>query len=265
MARQAAGRTLPLLGVSLANIMTTYRWNTSAAAEAFDAGAPAIHPFYVVVQDEILSLLGGEASEPECVVDLGGGSGRLLERILERFPHAHAVLVDQSAAFLAIAERRLARFGDRVMLIEKRLQDDWCAALPAVPNALVSMSAIHHLEPTEKQSLYAKCHAALAPNGLFLNGDEFRPESDAEYLSMLEWWSQQKDVDTSEGRIPESFRPVFAAWHERNITRFGEPKSSGDDCLETVASQEECLRQVGFRDVHMAWQTKLWGILFGRR
>ena len=265
MARQAARRTFRQLGVSLANIMTTYRWNTSAAAEAFDAGAPAIHPFYVVVQDEILSLLGGERSEPECVVDLGGGSGRLLERVLERFVHAHAVLVDQSAAFLAIAERRLARFGDRVTLIEKRLQDDWDSALPAAPNALVSMSAIHHLEPAEKQSLYAKCHAALAPNGLFLNGDEFRPESDADYLAMLKWWSQRKDVDTSEGRIPESFRPVFEAWHERNITRFGEAKSSGDDCHETATVQEEYLRQAGFRDVRLAWSERLWGVLFGRR
>ena len=92
--------------------------------------------------------------EPNCVVDLGGGSGRLLERVLERFANAQAVLVDQSAAFLAIAERRLARFGERVTLIEKRLQDDWRAELPATPDALVSMSAIHHLEPAEKQALY---------------------------------------------------------------------------------------------------------------
>ena len=228
-------------------------------------GCAAIHPFYVEVQDKILTLLAGEGCEPECVVDLGGGSGRLLERLLERFGRTHALLVDQSAAFLAIAERRLARFGDRVTLIEKRLQDDWRSALPAAPNALVSMSAIHHLEPAEKQALYAKCHAALAPNGLFLNGDEFRPESDADYLAMLKWWSRQKDVDAAEGRIPESFRPVFEAWHDRNITRFGKPKSSGDDCHETAAVQEAYLRRAGFRDVHVAWSERLWGVLFGRR
>jgi SAM-dependent methyltransferase len=245
--------------------MTTYRWNTSAAAEAFDAGAPAIHPFYVEVQDEILSLLARDGVDPKCVVDLGGGSGRLLERVLERFVRARTVLVDQSAAFLAIAERRLARFGDRVTLMEKRLQDDWAAALPTTPDALVSMSAIHHLEPLEKQSLYARCYDALAPNGLFLNGDELRPESDAEYLAMMEWWSERKDVDTSEGRIPESFRPVFEAWYDRNIRRFGEPKTSGDDCHETAAVQEEYLRAAGFRDVHIAWSEQLWGVLVGRR
>ena len=60
--------------------MTTYRWNTSAQAEAFDAGAAAILPFYVSVQDEILSLLAADrladdGRTPAFVVDLGGGSG----------------------------------------------------------------------------------------------------------------------------------------------------------------------------------------------
>jgi len=60
--------------------MTTYRWNTSAQAEAFDAGAAAILPFYVAVQDKLLSLfaadrLADDGRTPAFVVDLGGGSG----------------------------------------------------------------------------------------------------------------------------------------------------------------------------------------------
>jgi tRNA (cmo5U34)-methyltransferase len=245
--------------------MTTYRWNTSAAAEAFDAGAPAIHPFYVEVQDEILALLAAKERTPRCVVDLGGGSGRLLERVLERFADAHTVLVDQSAAFLGVAERRLARFRDRVTFVERRLQDDWPEALHATPDALVSMSAIHHLEPGEKQAVYRKCYDALADGGLFLNGDELRPAGDAELLELLQWWSAQKDVETAAGRIPESFRPIFEAWHERNITRFGEPKHSGDDCLETADVQLEYLRAAGFHDVRLNWNRKLWGVLCARK
>ena len=101
--------------------------------------------------------------------------------------------------------------------------------------------------------------------GLFLNGDELRPESDADYLAAMEWWCEQKDVDTAAGRIPESFRPMFEAWHDRNVRRFGEPKTSGDDCHETAAVQEEYLRAAGFRDVRVAWSEQLWGILFGRK
>ena len=245
--------------------MTTYRWNTNEAAATFDAAAPAIHPFYVAVQDEILSLLGAGGREPTCVVDLGGGSGRLLERVLERFPNSRAILVDQSAAFLAVAERRLARFADRTTLIEKRLQDDWATELPTTPGALVSMSAIHHLEPAEKRDLYARCFRSLATGGLLLNGDELRPESDAEYLAAMEWWCEQKKLAMAAGRIPESFRPMSEAWHDRNVRRFGEPKHSGDDCHETADVQCDYLRNVGFREVRVAWCEKLWGILVAHK
>lgn len=245
--------------------MTTYRWDVSDAAKTFDAAAPAIHPFYLAIQDEILRLLGEKPQPPKCVVDLGGGSGRLLERVLERFPASHAVLVDQSPPFLALAERRLAKFGARVTLIEKSLQDDWPAALPSQPDVLVSMSAIHHLEPAEKQTLYKKCFEALAPDGLFLNGDELRLPSDVDYLAAMKWWVQHKQSAIADGRIPESFRPRAEAWRERNVTRFGEPKSSGDDCHETAAVQEEYLRQAGYRDVGVPWSEQLWGVLFGRK
>ena len=66
----------------------SYRWDSSEAAEAYDAAAPAIHPFYEQVQEEILSLLPFGAEEVFELVDLGGGSGRLAERVLERFAGA---------------------------------------------------------------------------------------------------------------------------------------------------------------------------------
>ncbi len=67
---------------------STYRWNTSGAAEAYDAAAPVIHPYYEKVQDEILGLLPFGADEAFELVDIGGGSGRLAERVLERFAGA---------------------------------------------------------------------------------------------------------------------------------------------------------------------------------
>jgi SAM-dependent methyltransferase len=242
---------------------STYRWNTSAAAEAFDKAAEFIHPRYLAVQDQILARLPFAADEPFVLVDLGAGSGRLVERILDGFPNARGVLVDQSEPFLGIAERRLQRFGDRAVLIQSRLQDDWERKLPASPNAIVSMSAIHHMDSGEKQSLYARCYAVLAPGGVFLNGDEFRPEKDADYLALLEWWAAQKEIAEKKGQIPESFRPVFEAWHDRNIRRFGEPKKSGDDCLETITVQAGYLRSIGFTQVDMLWTDKLWGVLAG--
>jgi hypothetical protein len=175
------------------------------------------------------------------------------------------VLIDQSEPFLAIAERRLRRFGNRVALHRRRLQDDWANDLSAAPQAFVSMSAIHHLDPTEKQSLFSRCYHTLTVGGVFINGDEYRPESDAEYLATLQWWTEQKDLAEKRGKIPESFRPIFDAWYDRNISRFGEPKKSGDDCHETIAAQVERLQTANFVNVETTWAEMLWAVVTARK
>src|SRR4051794_37070038 len=163
----------------------SYRWNTSDFALGYDAAADVIHPQYLAIQDAILGLLPREVERGGLVVDLGGGSGRLVERVLDRWPQAKAVVLDQSEPFLALAERRLARVGSRASCVVTRLQDDWSAHLPGAATAFVSMSAIHHLEPPEKQSLYRRCYELLAPRGILLNGDEVRAETDSEYFTTL--------------------------------------------------------------------------------
>jgi cyclopropane fatty-acyl-phospholipid synthase-like methyltransferase len=244
---------------------STYRWNTSAAAEAYDAAAPVIHPYYTAVQDQILSHLPFGPQEPFTLVDLGGGSGRLAERVLERFEGARLTVIDQSEPFLALAERRLTRFGARAAVVQSRLQDDWKAKLATAPRAIVSTSAIHHLEPREKQDLYLRCYEALAPGGFFINGDEFRPDNDAELLTLYKEWSSHMHGAIADGRISDSFRATLDLWHDRNITRFGEPKKSGDDCLETIAAQRGYLRDVGFKKIEAVWEAKLWGVVVAQQ
>src|SRR3954470_2032555 len=169
----------------------SYRWNSSEAAEAYDVAAPSIHPFYEQVQEQILSLLPFNGDVKFELVDIGCGSGRLAERVLTHFAGARVTLVDQSAPFLAIAERRLARFASRVEFHQHRLQDDWPSALATPPDVIVSTSAIHHLEPSEKQALYEQCFKAVAAGGMFINGDEYRPADDREYAALNEWWWSQ--------------------------------------------------------------------------
>lgn len=243
---------------------STYRWNTSAAAEAYDAAAPVIHPYYTAVQDQILNHLPFGPQEPFELVDLGGGSGRLAERVLERFAGARATVVDQSEPFLALAERRLAQFGARAAVVLFRLQDDWKAKLATAPNAIVSTSAIHHLEPREKQDLYVRCYEALAPGGLFINGDEFRPADDAALLALYKEWSTHMHGAITDGRIPDSFRATLDLWQDRNIARFGEAKKSGDDCLETIEVQRGYLADAGFKAIDVVWAQKLWAVMVAR-
>jgi SAM-dependent methyltransferase len=243
-----------------------YRWNTSDFAVGYDASAERVHPHYRALQDEILALLPLEKDGNGLVVDLGGGSGRLMERILDRFPRATGFVIDQSEPFLALAERRLERLGARAACIQVRLQDDWTAALPASapqPIALVSMSAIHHLEPAEKRALYQRCHDVLAPGGVLLNGDEVRPAGDPEYFAKLSAWGEHMRRSMTTGVIPPAFHAALEAWIERNVARFGEPKQSGDDCHETIETQLGYFRAAGFAAADCPWHREMWAVLRG--
>lgn len=243
---------------------TDYRWNQSQAAADYDAVAPIIHPQYEKVQEELLAAFPFAADAEFRLVDVGGGSGRLVERALERFPNATGVVMDQSEPFLGVAQQRLARFGGRVSFVKQRLQDEWPAAVGPV-DAVVSTSAIHHLEPTEKQALFAKIFATLPSGGVFINGDEHRPASDAAYLALLEQWGRHMRSSLAAGAIPESFGAVIDAWRNRNITEFGAPRKSGDDCLETLETQLEYLRATGFNPVEATWSRELWAVFFARK
>lgn len=245
--------------------MTQYRWNQTELAEEFDRAAEFIHPQYVQVQDAILGYLAEAGATRGLVVDAGGGSGRLAERILERFPESSMLVVDQSAAFREIAVRRMARFGKRGAVQLCRLQDDWFSTLAAPPAAIVSMSAIHHLEPAEKQTLYARCYEVLAPGGVLLNGDEVRDPDSAVYKQHLLNWSAWKHEQIASGRLSDAMAENWRRWEERNLTHFDAPRKSGDDCHETIAAQLDYFRAAGFRQADAPWQADLWAVLRGTR
>src|SRR5687767_6199565 len=111
--------------------MSTYRWNISDFAVAYDQAAERVHPYYLELQDAILQQLALPSDAAALLVDMGGGSGRLIERALDKWPLASGMVLDQSEPFLALAERRLARFGSRAGCVQARLQDDWLSLLPA--------------------------------------------------------------------------------------------------------------------------------------
>lgn len=240
---------------------TAYRWNRTDAAHDYDAAASQIHPHYHTVQAGVLAALPRNVRH---VIDLGGGSGRLAERVLEQFPAASVTIVDPSDAFLAIAQKRLERFHGRTSFLCLRAQDDWAAAT-ALPDAIVSTSALHHLDAGEKNAVFAACSAALPAGGVFINGDEYRPPSDTAYRAELEAWGEHMGSALAIGVIPDSFGPIIDRWRERNLNGFGGERTSGDDCHETIEEQTARLYGGGFRTVQTTWCESLWAVLVARR
>ena len=243
--------------------MHGYRWNAATAATGYDESAAVIHPRYREIQDCILAQLPAQRTARFTLLDAGGGSGRLLERILKRYPGAHGINLDQSEAFLSLAERRLHPFRSRVLCCQARLQDNWETTLLARPHYIVSMSAIHHLDRSEKVAFYKRCFSMLESEGIFLNGDEVRPPDDQDYLARLHHWAAHMRKVIATGQIPAAMQPTLEGWIQRNVNDFGSPKTSGDDCHETTAEQLQTLKQCGFTEVKQVWAEEMWAVFAG--
>lgn len=128
---------------------------------------------YLRRADTIPHRVEGEATLLEClpenpqrILDLGSGGGRLLRLVKAARPAATFVAVDFSPTMLSELETQFAT-EPRVSVVAHDLNDD----LPDLDSfdAVVSSFAIHHLPHERKRSLYAEIFDLLTPQGIFCN------------------------------------------------------------------------------------------------
>ncbi len=231
-------------------------------ARSYDRYGPLIVPHYDEMQAVLLEYLSAGKRPPRLVVDLGAGTGILLEKVCQSFPATHAVWVDRSTAMRAVAEERLAPYRGRVQFMAAALQDLWDEKLPEAPDAILSMSAIHHLDGGEKELLYRRCYSVLGPGGCFWTADEVRAEDEAAYLHTMREWDAYVTGLIEAGRVDSTMAEVWAAWRQRNLETAGR-KRSGDDCHSTVCEQLAMLRRAGFASTSEVWARGMWSIFGG--
>ncbi len=215
--------------------------------------------------DAMLDVLGLALPETFTVIDLACGPGSLAARVLSRFPNATVVGVDLDPVLLRLAVDHLAGFGDRVRLVDADLTDPaWVeqvtGQLAGAPDAFVSTTALHWLQPAELVDLYAQAHAALAPRGLLLNGDHLRFD---DRLPRVRAWSAAHDESTQ----AESFVGGASTWDAwwsavEAVPELAELKAVRDERFATrpappsttVELHLAALRQAGFAECGTVWQ-----------
>jgi hypothetical protein len=90
------------------------------------------------------------------ILDVGGGDGALLDRLLARHPDARATLVDLAPQVgVAIAPERRARVR---LLPATRLADARAAGAPR-PDWIVLSDVLHHVPPAERGGLLREARA----------------------------------------------------------------------------------------------------------
>ncbi|MFL5777587.1 MAG: class I SAM-dependent methyltransferase [Chloroflexota bacterium] len=97
----------------------------------------------------------------EVVLDAGCGTGRVTERLAERLPRGRVVALDGSAAMLASARGRLARFGNRIEYVLADLVSPLPLRDPV--DAVLSSATFHWV--ADHDALFRHLAAVIRPGG----------------------------------------------------------------------------------------------------
>ncbi|HEY1642698.1 MAG TPA: methyltransferase [Streptosporangiaceae bacterium] len=119
------------------------------------------------------ALAACDVSGARLIVDVGGGDGGLLARVLRAQPQARGVLLDLPAA-LAQAPARLARAGvaDRAQVVAGSFFDP----LPAGGDVYLLSRVLHNWDDDDAARVLGRLRAAVAPGGRLVVFEELLPD-----------------------------------------------------------------------------------------
>jgi tRNA (cmo5U34)-methyltransferase len=203
-------------------------------ADAYDVEIRRFIPGYDEMLATGVELLGALAPATARVLDLGGGTGALSGAVLAGLPQVRVTVLDVDRAMLGEAQRRLARFADRVEFREASFLDP----LPAADAVMASL-ALHHVHDLgAKTDLYRAIHAALPPGGVFLNLDAAVTQGPRLKALVFERWAARM---AEHGITDAEARGHFAAWAD-------------EDTYFPLDEELAALRRAGFAEVECFWR-----------
>jgi tRNA (cmo5U34)-methyltransferase len=241
-------------------------WGNEAKVAYFLANADVIVPRRTEQLKLMIELFPFLPDRSASVLDLGAGFGAVTEQILEHYPRAAVTCVDGSAAMVAHATKRLAKYGARVKIFKADLAEhSWSGVLEPLARSsagggkgegapvfdtVISAIAIHHLTHQRKRELCREVYQLLAPNGIFLNNDVVAtpPALKAHFEALnIEAIQEQERARRGVARAKEQ---IEAEMREQLRLAGGQHHSH----IAPLTDQLQWLREAGFTSVDCYWR-----------
>jgi SAM-dependent methyltransferase len=194
------------------------------------------------------------------ILDLGCGPGTLMQALLDAFPQAWVCGIDFDPMVLYLAEKRLARYGERAQLVVADFREDsWYERVRAPLDGVVSATALQWLLPEQLEAVYHQLAQMLRPGGLFLNADHVGSEQPSIQGA---WEEHRAEMRTQEGNAAaDDWDEFWAAYadalgldvrqvHQRIV---GDWEGGVEEGLP-LSWHLDALRQRGFGAVDCFWR-----------
>jgi SAM-dependent methyltransferase len=196
-------------------------------------------------------------------LDLGCGPGSLSQRLLERFPQARSIAVDQDPVLLAMGQGALGDLDGRLRWVDANLREPSWRERIGVESVDVALSttALHWLPPAQLVRLYTELGMLIRLDGLFLNGDHMAYAPGMEPFAQVQKLVSLREERAAEQNGAESWREWWDALSAEPALgklfaerRRRQPESTHGDFELTYELHAAALGNAGFRSVGMLWQ-----------
>ena len=165
------------------------------------------HPTRAEQLDILAEIVADATANGEAVLDLGCGRGYVAGLLLERHDGLRLAGIDRSAAALDDARDNLARFADRLSLIEGDLEQLAEIELPNQTAFRVILSALtfHDLPDDAKRAVIGWSADRLTAGGYFVLYDRIRLTEAAAFPLQRSIWRRIERVHGTGMRTADTF------------------------------------------------------------
>jgi tRNA (cmo5U34)-methyltransferase len=217
-------------------------------AQAFDASVDYYDdwmrkalPSYAGIFAAALEQIPFENDASIRVLDLGAGTGLFSWHILQEYPLAKFTLSDLAPKMLEIARKRFTLYPGHFTY---RVEDYRQMSADQKFDLVISSLSIHHLSHEDKRALFARIHALLEEDGLFLNIDQvWGPTDYWQARNWDQWLERVRQNGASEEQIVASIK-----------------RRKEFDCEASLTDQLQWLGQAGFSQVDCVFKHAFIGV-----
>lgn len=226
--------------------MAKIRSKFSEGSAEYDARIRTIIPRYEEMLDALISCITTNEGNRIRAIDLGCGTGALSQKLLEAHPEVELTCLDMTESMLDLAKERMRNHRN----VRYVLSDIYDFEFDGPYNFVMSSLALHHVvTDQDKKITYRRIYDALGSGGAFYNADlVLGSDEEMQGLYMRRWVEfmgqsfPREEIDST----------VLSRYRQ-------------EDSPSKLVDHLRWLKEVGFRNVDVAWKNYGFAVYGGRK
>ncbi len=211
---------------------------TAHNASEYDMNITKTIPFYEQFHDETIHLLQHYNQTIEKWLDIGCGTGTLIEKVMPLFKDTEFILCDSSDKMLEEAKVKLQKLDKHSLrYLSPCISQNIETYLHEKVNAITAICVHHYLSKEDRFLATSQCYNVLDEEGIYVTFENIKPSSLEGIEIALERWG---DFQLRQGKVYEEV--------EKHKARF-------DNAYYPISIEEHMalLKKVGFKVCEVFW------------